>query len=110
MRKSLFSPMSLILIVALMAFSAPRLPVSLAQDGGLMWPAWEEKDLSALGDDNSGSTWALSEDIQTPGGSVALQVAPSGTSEETKLAFPVSGADLQDWVTHREVALEVFLP
>lgn len=110
MRKSLISLLSLFLVVALVVFSAPRPPVALAQDGGLMWPAWEEKDLSALGDDNTGSTWALSEDVQTPGGSAALQVTPSGTSEETKLAFPVSGADLQDWVTHREVALEVYLP
>lgn len=110
MRKSLISLLSLFLVVALVVFSAPRLPVALAQDGGLMWPVWEDKDLSALGDDNTGSTWALSEDVQTPGGSAALQVTPSGTSEETKLAFPVSGADLQDWVTHREVALEVYLP
>lgn len=101
MRKSLISLLSLFLVVALVVFSAPRPPVALAQDGGLMWPAWEEKDLSALGDDNTGSTWALSEDVQTPGGSAALQVTPSGTSEETKLAFPVSGADLQYWVTHR---------
>jgi hypothetical protein len=108
MRKSLIS---VFLIVSLLTVSfGVRPPVSLAQDGGPAWAAWENKDIATLGDDNSGSTFALSEDVTSPSGAATLQVTPSGTSEETKVAFPVSGADLQDWVTHSQVALEVYLP
>jgi len=110
MSKRLFSA---VLVVALLAVSVGARPLaSIAQDqaGETVWPAWENKDLSTLGDDNSGSTFALSEDVLSPSGAPTVQVTPSGTSEETKLAFPVSGADLQEWVTHKQVALEVYLP
>lgn len=108
MRKSLIS---VFLIVSLLTVSfGVRPPVSVAQDGGPAWAAWENKDIATLGDDNSGSTFALSEDVTSPSGAATLQVTPSGTSEETKVAFPVSGVDLQDWVTHSQVALEVYLP
>lgn len=81
-----------------------------AQEGEMIWGAWENKDVAALGDDNSGSTFAVSEDVQTPAGGAAVQVTPGGSSEETKLAFSVSGADLADWATHTQVALDVYLP
>ncbi len=80
------------------------------EEAGLLWSAWEGKDITTLGDDNSGSTFAASADVLTPGGAAALQVTPSGTAEETKVAFPVSGADLQDWTTNSQVELEVYLP
>lgn len=108
MSKRLFSAT---LIVALFVVSLGAAPsVSVAQDGRSVWPAWENKDLTTLGNDNSGSTFALSEDVLSPSGAPTVQVTPSGASEETKLAFPVSGADLQAWVTHEQVALEVYLP
>jgi hypothetical protein len=55
-------------------------------EGELVWAAWENKDINTLGDDNTGSTFAVSEDVLSPAGNPTLQVTPSGTSEETKLA------------------------
>ncbi len=81
-----------------------------ARQGETPWAPWENKDLSTLGDDNSGSKVAMSEDVLTPGGQPSLQVMPSGTSGETKVAVPVSGADLQDWTTYGQLELEVYLP
>lgn len=98
--------------LALLVFTlgVPLSPVVAQEEGEIVWQAWESKDVAALGDDNSGSTFAASEEVLSPAGSPTVQVTPSGTSEETKLAFPVGGADLQDWATHAQVELEVFLP
>lgn len=63
-----------------------------------------------LGDDNTGSDFAQSADVLTPSGAQSLQVIPSGTADETKLSFPVSGNNLQDWITHGQVELELYLP
>ncbi len=103
--------MSIVLIAAVVLMAAGVRPtVSIAQDEGIVWAAWENKDISTLGDDNSGSSFAFSEDVLSPSGAPTLQVTPGGSAEETKLAFPVSGADLQEWATHRQVALDVYLP
>ncbi len=81
-----------------------------AQEGELIWAAWENKDISTLGDDNTGSTFALSQDVLSPAGNPTLQVTPGGSSPETKLAFPVTGANLSDWAAYRQLVLEVYLP
>jgi hypothetical protein len=81
-----------------------------AQDSSALWQAWEMKDITALSDDNSGSTFALSDAITTDRDQPALQLTPGGTSAETKLAFPVSGADLQVWAVRDHLSLEVYLP
>lgn len=85
-------------------------PLAHAQEDELLWTAWENKDISTLGDDNTGSAFAVSEEVLSPGGSPTLQVMPSGESEETKLAFPVTGTDLADWAAFGQIALEVYLP
>jgi len=99
-----------LLFLSLLLCSPGLPPLVNAQDGDTTWPAWAAKDVGTIGDDNSGSIVAISEDILTPDNSPALAVTPSGTSEETKLAFPVSGADLQDWMTNSQIELEVYLP
>jgi hypothetical protein len=85
-------------------------PAQAAAPSELLWAPWENKDITALSDDNTGTTFAQSADVMTPAGVPALQVTPSGTAPETKLAFSVSGADLQDWVTYSQVELDVYLP
>ncbi|MBX3062213.1 MAG: hypothetical protein KF726_04510 [Anaerolineae bacterium] len=81
-----------------------------AQDNPITWQVWERKDINRLDGDNSGSTFAISEDVQTPEGQNALQITPGGSSDETKLAFPVSGADLPEWTQHDHLNLQVYLP
>ncbi|NWF68474.1 MAG: hypothetical protein HXY40_05260 [Chloroflexi bacterium] len=81
-----------------------------AQEHGALWPAWENKDIASLSDDNSGATFALSTEVLSPAGSATLQVTPGGAADETKLAFPVSGAALQEWAAYEQLQLEVYLP
>lgn len=97
-----------VLLAAFVLAGYPR--HSNAQEEELIWAAWETKDITTLGDDNTGSVFALSEEVLSPAGKPTLQVTPGGTSPETKLAFPVTGADLADWTSYRQVALEVYLP
>ncbi len=99
-------------LVALACSLIPLMQPSLsrAQEGEVLWAAWENKDIATLGDDNTGSTFALSQDVLSPAGNPTLQVTPGGTSEETKLAFSVTGADLADWAAYSQVGLEVYLP
>ncbi|MBZ0274888.1 MAG: hypothetical protein K8I60_02015, partial [Anaerolineae bacterium] len=75
-----------------------------------VWQPWDAKDVTTLGDDNTGSTFAISSDLTTSSGTAALQVMPSGTSEETKIAIPMSGADLTAWANYARVELDVYLP
>jgi hypothetical protein len=84
--------------------------VSIAQDDPPPWAVWQGLDISALGDDNSGSTFARSDAVTTEAGEAALEVMPGGTSDETKLAIPLTGADLVDWTIHEQIALDMYLP
>jgi len=95
------------LIVALLLGAA----LSTAQeDSPTPWEAWASIDVATLGDDNSGSTFAISSDVASPDGNPTVQITPSGTSEETKMAVTVSGADLQAWRDHGTLTVEVYLP
>lgn len=85
----------------------PAEPVSAES---LLWAAWDAKDVATIGDDNTGSTVALSEEVTDSDGTPALMITPSGTSEETKIAVPFLGADLAAWANYTQLALEVYLP
>lgn len=85
-------------------------PVSVAQDDSVVWAAWDAKDVAAIGDDNSGSSVAVTDAVTTPAGAPSLEVTPSGTSEETKIAVPFTGADLADFATYSTLSIEVYLP
>jgi hypothetical protein len=109
MRKnSLLQSLSRIIVVGVVLSS--MIFVALAQESETLWQAWETKDVSTLTDDNSGSTFELSDDILSSADTPTLQVIPSGTSEETKIAFPVGGADLLEWNAYEQIQLEVYLP
>lgn len=77
-----------------------------AQSEAVVWKSWSEDDLKALGDDHTGSTFAIS----TLDGVTALQITPGGSSEETKLAYPLKGSDLQTWVDNGQIEMDVYLP
>jgi hypothetical protein len=100
---------ALFLGLLLLSFAMPLIAQTTV-DSGMLFQPWEDKDVADLGDDNSGSSFALSGDLETPGGAAALQVTPSGSSDETKLAFPVTGEALADWANADQVAVEVYLP
>jgi len=84
--------------------------ISHAQEPAERWALWENKEVSTLSNDNTGAQFALGHDVKTTDGLPTLQVMPSGTADETKLALTVSGADLQGWSTHSQVTLEVYVP
>lgn len=60
----------------------------LTESDSIVWEPWAALDISKLGDDHTGSTFVMSEADGKP----ALRVMPSGRSDETKLAYPVSGS------------------
>lgn len=82
----------------------------VAQNEGKLWEAWAQKEVTDLGDDHTGTTFSLSEDVRTPDGRASIRMTPSGKAEENKLAFPVTGADLAVWGDHAHLVLEVYLP
>lgn len=81
-----------------------------AQESEPLWEAWETKEVSELSNDNSGATFDPSTEFLSPAGSPTLQITPSGTSDETKVAFPVSGTDLSEWNSYEGFRFDVYLP
>lgn len=74
-----------------------------------VWEAWENKDIAVIEDDNSGSSFAASEEVISPREGPTLQVTPSGEALETKLALPLTGEDLTAW-QEGDLELELYLP
>lgn len=93
----------LILLIFAAAFTITPLA---AQANTIPWAAWDDLDCSALSDDGSGATFALTQVDGLP----ALQITPGGRSGETKLAWPVSGQDLQPWADAPQLEMRVYLP
>lgn len=80
--------------------------VVTAQSDGQPWNLWTGLDVRQLDDDHTGSMFAASEVNGVP----VVMMTPGGTSVETKLAYPVSGEDLQAWRDSGHVRLDVYLP
>lgn len=93
-------------IIIFACFLALHVTAALAQSNTVAWESWSTLDTALLDDDGTGSTFALSELNGTP----ALTITPGGSSEETKLAYPVSGDDLQVWIDAGQIRLDVRLP
>lgn len=102
MRKRLLFLLS---IVSFTLLSLNIIAVS-AQGETIPWEPWSSLDTTLLGDDNSGSAFAMSEIEGLP----ALEITPSGSSDETKLAYPASGADLQQWLESGQLQISLYLP
>jgi hypothetical protein len=75
-----------------------------------LWQVWEVFNSGMFGDDNTGTRIVRSDDLRTPNGSPTLKIVPSGNADETKLSYPVSGNNLQVWLTYGQLELEVYLP
>ena len=50
----------------------------------VVWKAWEKKEVGALGNDNTGATFAEREDPLTPRDKASLEVTPSGSAPRPK--------------------------
>lgn len=98
--------MRMLRILALAALLALTGLPAAAQLDSPLWQPWAALDLNALGDDNSGSSFTAG----TADGLPALTITPGGSAEETKLAYPVSGAGLQPWRDFSVLQMEVYLP
>ncbi|KXK21713.1 MAG: hypothetical protein UZ15_CFX003001345 [Chloroflexi bacterium OLB15] len=92
-----------LLFVILFALSAG---VVYAQGETISWETWLALNILSLDDDNSGATFAISavDDF------LALEIIPSGSSDETKLAYPASGAELWSWVEAGQLQISLYLP
>ncbi|MBL8146005.1 MAG: hypothetical protein JNL34_06450 [Anaerolineae bacterium] len=76
------------------------------QPAPVPWEPWAAHDPGQLDDDGTGAVFAMSEADGRP----ALEITPGGASEETKLAFPFSGGDLQAWANAAALQMDVYLP
>ena len=83
-----------------------NLSLATAQSDALLWEAWAEMDINSVDDDGTGATFELG---RVRGTSV-LTIKPGGSSEETKLAYPVRGDELRGWAEYGQIMLSVFLP
>jgi hypothetical protein len=81
-----------------------------AQTDDVLWDAWATMDVARIGDDNSGSTATMTDDVQTPDGASTLRVTPSGSADETKIAIPLTSADIQPFTTYSHIEIDVYLP
>ena len=84
--------------------------VQVQKNKAVVWKAWKKKEVSALSNDNTGATFAESEDPLTPDDKASLEVTPSGSAPETKVALSVSGKDLKAWEKYGQFELEVYVP
>ncbi len=78
----------------------------LAQGAPVPWEPWASLDLQAVSEDGTGSTFVIADVDGVP----ALQITPGGSSDETKLAYPVSGEDMQAWANSPQLQMDVYLP
>ncbi len=93
----------LLLLLALVALNTLALS---AQSESIPSDTWLSLDLALLNDDNSGAAFAISQRDGLP----ALEITPSGSSDETKLAYPISGGELQAWIESESIQITLFLP
>ena len=85
-------------------------PQTPAEPEEIVWQAWQDKDVTALTNDNTGATFALDKSVQTPAGNPSVKVTPSGDAAETKVAFTAVGSEFTPWNTHKALELEVYVP
>jgi len=95
-------------LLALAACGGTPQPPTEPQEA--VWEAWRDKDVAALGDDNTGATFAADDALTTPAGNPSLRVTPSGDAAETKVAFTAPGTDFTAWNTRAALEVEVYLP
>jgi hypothetical protein len=77
-----------------------------AQTDALLWEAWAAMDINLVDDDGTGASFQLGK----VGGRSVLTITPGGSSEETKLAYPVRGDELRGWAEYGQIRLRVYLP
>lgn len=98
-----------LLLASLLVACASATPTPREPDE-ILWQAWQDKDVAALENDNTGATFALDQSVQTPAGNPSVKVTPSGDAAETKVAFTAPGSSFVPWNTHKALELEVYLP
>ena len=64
---------------------------------------------AGLSDDNTGAKFEKN-DLFVYTGKYSIKVIPSGKSDETKIAFQISGKVLEDWIESDLLKIAVFIP
>lgn len=102
-------------LALLTIFSLNSVPIAAQTDTEselieTVWSVWEAYNPGMFGDDNTGTEFAQSTEIISPARTPTLQIIPSGASEETKLAYPISGNNLQTWLEYEQIQIAIYLP
>ena len=109
MKTSRWNRLFLLILVGLFFFSFGLGPLS-AQTEPVVWMPWDQKPITEIGSDGSGSEVSLVAGDSTPLGESSLLLMPSGASDETKIVVPFRGAALADWANADSLTLDVLLP
>ncbi len=80
-----------------------------AEDNDYVWYMDTSEEISSFGNDGSGAQFALYED-NAVAGTASMQVIPSGSSGETKVALPLDGEKLSRWAGHEKVQIRIYRP
>ena len=68
-----------------------------------------DEEVSAYDNDGTGARFDLSGEVYRVGGK-SVKVTPSGSADETKLALPLEGSRVQQWLGHDGAAIHVYRP
>lgn len=74
-----------------------------------IWAFEDEAELATIGNDNTGATFALVEDMGGEG-RYMLQVTPSGEAAETKIAAPLEGIAIMKWMDGETLVVRTYFP
>ncbi|MEN2983817.1 MAG: glucoamylase family protein [Dictyoglomaceae bacterium] len=66
------------------------------------------EEMAGLSDDNTGAKFELSTDYVAQG-KYSIKIIPSGKSDETKMAFQISGGILSKWAEKERLRISVFI-
>jgi hypothetical protein len=96
-----------ILLALLVSTGLPALAQEAAENA---WEAWSAVVATDIGDDNSGAIITPAEMSDDAVSRALWQVMPGGSAEETKIAIPFAGSDLETAMQGSQLIIEVYLP
>ena len=74
-----------------------------------LWQMDSLEEIKSFGHDGSGAVFEIYNE-KSVSGTASMQVIPSGSSGETKIALPLQGEKVSQWLGHQEVQLRIYRP
>lgn len=97
------------MISAGLARAAPENTETGTERPDYLYTMDSQEEVADYDNDGTGARFELSENVHRIGGN-SVRVIPSGSADETKLALPLEGNRLQQWLGREGAAIHVYLP